>query len=68
MKKRTIKKLLGGALILVLGITAYYYITININLQEKEEACFAELTVRLADGTSPDMVFQKDFENLQLYD
>ena len=66
MKKRTIKRALWGGLILIIGAAAYYYIDINSSLKEKEEACFAELTFRLAKGTSPDSIFQKDFEDLQL--
>ena len=66
MKKRTIKRILGGVLILILGSAIYYYIDITQNLKAKEEACFAELTTRLAEGTSPEAIFQKDFEGLQL--
>jgi hypothetical protein len=66
MKKRTIKRVLLGALVLILSAAVYYYIDINLNLAAKEEACFADLTLKLADGVSPDAVFQKDFEELQL--
>ena len=66
MKKPTIKRALWGGLILIIGIAAYYYIDITLNLKVKEEACFAELTLRLAEGTSPDLIFQKDFERLQI--
>jgi hypothetical protein len=66
MKKRTIKRVSIGALALILGAAVYYYIAINLNLEEKEEACFAELTVKLANGASPDAIYQKDFEELQL--
>lgn len=66
MKKRTIKRILAGALILITGTAIYYYIDITQDLKAKEEACFAQLTVKLADGASPDAIFQEDFENLQL--
>ena len=61
-----IKKLFVGLLILLFGAATYYYIDIRLNLKEKEEACFAGLTIRLADGASPDLIFQDDFENLQI--
>ena len=66
MKKITLKRILVGIFILVLGTTIYYYFSINLNLKEKEEVCFEVLTRKLADGTPPELVFQKDYENLQL--
>ena len=45
-----IKKHFIGLLILLFGAATYYYIDIRLNLKEKEEACFAGLTIRLADG------------------
>jgi len=66
MKKRTIKRILTGALIVIIALTTYYYIEINLALNEKEEACFAQLRVKLADGSSPDAIFQEDYEKLQI--
>lgn len=66
MKKSQVKRVLAFAIVLIISIVSYYYIDINNNLKEKEEACFAELTLLLAEGTTPDMIFQKDFEELQL--
>jgi len=64
MKKSRIKNISLGLLIIIIAFAAYTYFDIVADLKEKEIACFEQLALKLADGTSPEEVFQKDFEKL----
>ena len=66
MKKSRIKKISLGLLILIIAIAAYTYVDIAADLKEKEVACFEQLTLKLADGASVELIFQEDFEKLLL--
>jgi len=60
-----IKKVAVVILILVVAISAYYYFKISSNLTRKEDACFEALAQKFNAGTSPEVLFQQELENLQ---
>lgn len=66
MKTRTIKSVLARIIILILASAIYYYIDITLDLKAKEEACFAELALKLDGSKTPEAIFQEDLEELQM--
>jgi hypothetical protein len=44
----------------------YTYINISKDIQANELACFKEITQKLENGIDPELIFQEDFERLQL--
>lgn len=66
MKKRRLKNISLGLIGILVFIAIYYYFGIKSNLKEKEEACFVQLTEKLKTGVDPKLIFQEDFNELQL--
>jgi hypothetical protein len=66
MKKSRFKNITLSLIGIVGLITIYYYFDINSNLKEKEEACFVQLTQKAENGVAPELIFQEDFDELQL--
>jgi hypothetical protein len=66
MKKSLIKKLAFGLAILLVVVAVYTYIDIRADLKTKEEACFEQLIIKLDGSKPPEIIFQEDFEKLQL--
>lgn len=66
MNKRRLKNITLSVLGVILLIAIYYYIDIQSNLKEKEEACFVQLTQTLESGVDPQLLFIEDFNELQL--
>ena len=62
-KTQIIRATIG--LVVVASIwSAYTYVRISGNLEEREAACFDTLARVLDAGAAPELVFQEDFENL----
>lgn len=53
-------------LILIIAYAAYTYFHISASVEEKETNCFDQLALKLADGTPPEMLYQEDYEKLQM--
>lgn len=53
---------IGGAVL----YSSYTYYRISSNLAERETTCFDELAQALAGGVAPDLIFQADYDRLQL--
>ena len=66
MKKSSFKNITLSLLGIIVLVTIYYYFDINSNLKEKEEACFVQLTQKAENGVAPELLFQEDFDELQL--
>lgn len=66
MKKSNFKNITLSLLGIIVLVTIYYYFDINSNLKEKEEACFVQLTQKAENGLAPELLFQEDFDELQL--
>ena len=66
MKKSSFKNITLSLLGIIVLVTIYYYFDINSNLKEKEEACFVQLTQKAENGLAPELLFQEDFDELQL--
>jgi hypothetical protein len=46
--------------------SAYSYLRISTKVEEQQVACFDALADKLSSGVLPELLFQEDFENLQL--
>lgn len=66
MNRITIKKLSLVLLVVIICSAAYTYFKIAKNDKEREVVCFEKLTLKLENGTAPNLIFQEDFEELQL--
>ena len=66
ISKANILKLAVG-LVVVAGVwSAYTYVRISTKVEEQQVACFDALAEKLSDGVLPELLFQEDFEILQL--
>jgi hypothetical protein len=66
MDKPLIKKTSIGFVILAVILSVYTYFNISAKKVVRENECFDKLTKVLENGASPDVIFQKDFDSLQL--
>ena len=66
MKKGRFKNITLSLIGIIVLVIIYYYVDINSNLKEKEEACFVQLTQKVEKGVAPELLFQEDFNELQL--
>ena len=66
MKKTTIKKISFGLMALIIITAIFIYINIKSNQAKREFICFSNLTIKLENAISPNLIFQEDFEKLQL--
>ncbi len=66
MRRSTIKKLALVLLIAIVGSATYTYFNIANNNRERELVCFEKLALKLENGTPPSLIFQEDYEELQL--
>lgn len=66
MKRSHLKKGLFVLAIVISCSAIYTYYKINKNAAEREFVCFEKLTLKLENGIAPDLIFQEDFEELQL--
>jgi len=66
MKKTTFKKISVGLMTLIIITAVFIYINIKSNQKSREYICFNNLNIKLENGISPNLIFQEDFEKLQL--
>ena len=66
MKRSTVKKLGLGLLIIIICSVSYTYYKINKNNLEREIVCFEKLASKIENGTPPNLIFQEDYEKLQM--
>ena len=66
INKTHIKTLSIGLVIVASVYSAYTYFRISINQAEREIACFEEIAQILENGVTPGLIFQKEFDKLQL--
>jgi len=66
MRRSTIKKLSLVLLIVIVCFATYTYFNITKNNRERELVCFEKLTLKLENGIPPSLIFQEDYEELQL--
>jgi hypothetical protein len=66
MKKPHIKRMAIGLMIGVSLLSIYTYFNFSAKKVVRENVCFEKLTQVLEDGSSPDVIFQKEFDSLQV--
>jgi len=66
INKANIVKLAVGLVVVTGAWLTYSGLRISSHLEELEVACFDELARQLDGGASPELIFQEDFEKLQL--
>ncbi|MFT6866295.1 MAG: hypothetical protein ACJA08_001126 [Cyclobacteriaceae bacterium] len=66
MNKRLISRIAIAIIILIVAYGAFTYFNIAANVEEKEMSCFDQLALKLADGTPPELLYQEDYEKLQM--
>lgn len=64
--RKQVIKVVTGLVVIVAVLSAYTYIRIEANEAKREMQCFDALAQVLDDGTAPELVFQEDFDRLQL--
>lgn len=65
-KRRIIKKISFGLVLIIIVLSTYTYIQISINQDRRETACFEDLALKLDNDIPPELIFQNDFAKLQL--
>ena len=66
VSKASILKLAVGLVVVASVWSAYTYLRISDRVEEQQVACFDALADKLGSGVLPELLFQDDFENLQL--
>ncbi len=66
MDKPRIKKIVVGLVVVVAAYSVYLYFQINSNQSARETACFDKLAKVLTRGATPESIFQRDFDDLQI--
>lgn len=66
MTKSTIKKISVGLITLIILSATYTFFNIKSNQNSREIVCFESLINKLENEIPPDLIFQEDFEKLQL--
>ncbi len=65
-KTRIIQKISIGLVLLIIGFSTYTYFRISINQNIRKTACFEDLVLKLENDIPPELIFQDDFDKLQL--
>ena len=66
MNKRLFKKIAGSFVIILLIISGYTYFKISKHKKQRKNECFEKIAIALETTSSPELIFKKDFDSLQL--